>query len=260
MARRDVGKQMEEQQESLHGLPPRKTRMKSRKQAPKKQLNQVSTEKKTMDSEREVRGEQPKASTKLASGGGWKWIVPLAGAVVVVGVWFLCKEMNSAQSVVGYTENHVQEDAVASGTGNPATSSEPFVNREGTDQSNLAITGIQQNLGNQEPIATSKPAPGIGTTIPAGNSTPPANNTSADKKASPATVQPSNKPEAAKTEIKSEKKIKSKLYKVKKGDNLHKISRTYYGSNNGVERIANFNGLNTEAPLLEGKTLYIPVD
>lgn len=259
MAGRDVGKKTEEQQEFLHGLPPRKTRMKSRKQAPKKQLNHVSTENKTMDSEREVRGEQLKTSTKLASGGGWKWIVPLAGAVVIVGVLFIWKEMNSPQSVVSYTENRVQEDTIASGTGNPSTTSEPFVNREGADQSNVATTGIQQNLGNQEPITTGKPAPGIGA-IPAADSTPLVNNTSADKKASPATVQPSNKPESAKTEIKSEKKIKSKLYKVKKGDNLHKISRTYYGSNNGVKRIANFNGLNTEAPLLEGKTLYIPVD
>ncbi|MGG0753890.1 LysM peptidoglycan-binding domain-containing protein [Brevibacillus laterosporus] len=269
MEGRDVGKRMEGQQDTLLGLPPRKTRLKNnKKQAQKKQANRTSTEKLPAKNDNEESSKPVKASTKLTSGGGWKVIVPLAGAVVVAGVLFIWKEMNTSQTTSFFSENHTRTDAIASGTGISVTVPEPLVNREGADQSNVATTGIQKKLDDEKPTNNSSLAmegeKGEGgtkvTAKPIGSSTPSANKPTADQKTSPASVPPSNKPEPTKSEQKPEKKIKSKLYKVKRGDNLHKISRAYYGNNNGVNRIATFNGLDTEAPLIEGKTLYIPVD
>ncbi|MFB0830279.1 LysM peptidoglycan-binding domain-containing protein [Brevibacillus laterosporus] len=278
MEGRDGDKQIAEQQDTLLGLPPRKTRIKNKKQAQKKQATSlISEEKQAAKSENEESKEQVKASSTLASGGGWKIIVPLAGAVVVAGVLFIWKEMNSTQPALIFSGHQTRTDAIASGTGVSVTGSEPL-NREGTDPANaakpemnpqpqledkkptnnavLGQEGDKGSLGTEATVASTAKS----TVKPTSTSAPTTNKTTAEQKTSPTSVPASNKPETTVSEEKPAKKIKSKLYKVKRGDNLHKISRAYYGNNNGVKRIATFNGLNTEAPLIEGKTLYIPVD
>ncbi|GIO00274.1 hypothetical protein J5TS2_09420 [Brevibacillus halotolerans] len=275
MEGRDGDKQIAEQQDTLLGLPPRKTRIKNKKQAQKKQASRISAEKQAAKSDNEVSKEQVKASSTLASGGGWKIIVPLAGAVVVAGVLFIWKEINKTQPALIFSGHQTRTDAIASGTGVSVTGPEPL-NREGTDQANAAKPEMQPQLEDKKPAnnsalgqegdkagldteatvtSTAKP-----TAKPTSTSAPTTNKTTVEQKTSPASVPASKKPETTVSEEKPAKKIKSKLYKVKRGDNLHKISRAYYGNNNGVKRIATFNGLNTEAPLIEGKTLYIPVD
>ncbi|MDN9008841.1 LysM peptidoglycan-binding domain-containing protein [Brevibacillus laterosporus] len=274
MEGRDGDKQTAEQQDTLLGLPPRKTRIKNKKQAQKKQASRISAEKQAAKSENEVSKEQVKASSTLASGGGWKIIVPLAGAIVVAGVLFIWKEMNSTQPALIFSGHQTRTDAIASGTGVSVTGPEPLVNKEGTDQANVTKPEMQPQLEVKKPANNSAPGQegdkgGVGTQAavtsaakPTSTSAPTTNKTTVEQKTSPASVlaPASSKPETTISEEKPAKKIKSKLYKVKRGDNLHKISRAYYGNNNGVKRIATFNGLDTEAPLIEGKTLYIPVD
>ncbi|ASJ53389.1 peptidoglycan-binding protein LysM [Brevibacillus formosus] len=54
---------------------------------------------------------------------------------------------------------------------------------------------------------------------------------------------------------------KSKVVKhvVKKGETLFMLSRKYYGNNSNVRRIANYNGLHSEAGLVEGKIVLVPL-
>lgn len=48
-------------------------------------------------------------------------------------------------------------------------------------------------------------------------------------------------------------------HRVTSGDTLFRLSRKYYGNGMGVERIAKYNGLNSNNPLPVGKIIYIPV-
>ncbi|MED1944406.1 MULTISPECIES: LysM peptidoglycan-binding domain-containing protein [Brevibacillus] len=54
---------------------------------------------------------------------------------------------------------------------------------------------------------------------------------------------------------------KSKIVKhvVKKGETLFMLSRKYYGNNSNVRRIAKYNGLHSEAGLVEGKIVLVPL-
>ncbi|GEC90855.1 LysM peptidoglycan-binding domain-containing protein [Brevibacillus brevis] len=54
---------------------------------------------------------------------------------------------------------------------------------------------------------------------------------------------------------------KSKVVKhvVKKGETLFMLSRKYYGNNSNVGRIAKYNGLQSEAGLVEGKIVLVPL-
>ncbi|WP_409178609.1 LysM peptidoglycan-binding domain-containing protein [Brevibacillus fortis] len=54
---------------------------------------------------------------------------------------------------------------------------------------------------------------------------------------------------------------KSKVVKhvVKKGETLFMLSRKYYGNNSNVGRIARYNGLHSEAGLVEGKIVLVPL-
>ncbi|WP_429840955.1 LysM peptidoglycan-binding domain-containing protein [Brevibacillus sp. FIR094] len=54
---------------------------------------------------------------------------------------------------------------------------------------------------------------------------------------------------------------KSKVVKhvVKKGETLFMLSRKYYGNNSNVGRIARYNGLHSEAGLVEGKIVMVPL-
>ncbi|MDC0759892.1 MULTISPECIES: LysM peptidoglycan-binding domain-containing protein [Brevibacillus] len=54
---------------------------------------------------------------------------------------------------------------------------------------------------------------------------------------------------------------KSKVVKhvVKKGETLFMLSRKYYGNNSNVGRIAKYNRLHSEAGLVEGKIVWIPL-
>ncbi|GED56216.1 LysM peptidoglycan-binding domain-containing protein [Brevibacillus formosus] len=54
---------------------------------------------------------------------------------------------------------------------------------------------------------------------------------------------------------------KSKVVKhvVKKGETLFMLSRKYYGNNSNVRRIAKYNGLHSEAGLVEGKIVLVPL-
>ncbi|MBY0084443.1 LysM peptidoglycan-binding domain-containing protein [Brevibacillus brevis] len=54
---------------------------------------------------------------------------------------------------------------------------------------------------------------------------------------------------------------KSKVVKhvVKKGETLFMLSRKYYGNNSNVRRIATYNGLHSEAGLVEGKIVLVPL-
>ncbi|TKI55859.1 LysM peptidoglycan-binding domain-containing protein [Brevibacillus antibioticus] len=54
---------------------------------------------------------------------------------------------------------------------------------------------------------------------------------------------------------------KSKVVKhvVKKGETLFLLSRKYYGNNSNVVRIARYNGLHSQAGLVEGKVVLVPL-
>lgn len=54
---------------------------------------------------------------------------------------------------------------------------------------------------------------------------------------------------------------KSKVVKhvVKKGETLFMLSRKYFGNNSNVGRIARYNGLHSEAGLVEGKIVLVPL-
>lgn len=54
---------------------------------------------------------------------------------------------------------------------------------------------------------------------------------------------------------------KSKVVKhvVKKGETLFMLSRKYFGNNSNVGRIARYNGLHSEAGLVEGKIVWVPL-
>ncbi|MFA4134796.1 MULTISPECIES: LysM peptidoglycan-binding domain-containing protein [unclassified Brevibacillus] len=54
---------------------------------------------------------------------------------------------------------------------------------------------------------------------------------------------------------------KSKIVKhvVKKGETLFMLSRKYYGNNSNVRRIAKYNGLHSEAGLVEGRVVLVPL-
>ncbi|MGG4453109.1 LysM peptidoglycan-binding domain-containing protein [Brevibacillus porteri] len=54
---------------------------------------------------------------------------------------------------------------------------------------------------------------------------------------------------------------KSKVVKhvVKKGETLFMLSRKYYGNNSNVGRIARYNGLHSEAGLVAGKIVMVPL-
>ncbi|MGF9904993.1 LysM peptidoglycan-binding domain-containing protein [Brevibacillus porteri] len=80
--------------------------------------------------------------------------------------------------------------------------------------------------------------------------------------AQPSTGTPVNKaPQIPGKQPSTPPTTKSKVVKhvVKRGETLFMLSRKYYGNNSNVGRIARYNGLHSEAGLVEGKIVFVPL-
>ncbi|WP_232696289.1 LysM peptidoglycan-binding domain-containing protein [Brevibacillus daliensis] len=183
-------------------------------------------------------------------------VLPIAGAVVAVAAaaiwifWPTSTEVNQkapgeqtsvpqATSTLGQEASQPREVEQEPVDNQPSQSSDPTVKQKAGGESNSG-TSHDSNIQNQ----TTPTVPSSNTNSETGNGT-----TSNSNHAQLEQTQP----------VKTEQKVKSKLYRVQKGDNLYKISRKYYGNNDGAKRIAHFNGLKMEASLPVGRKLYIPI-
>ncbi|MBU8712117.1 LysM peptidoglycan-binding domain-containing protein [Brevibacillus parabrevis] len=107
-------------------------------------------------------------------------------------------------------------------------------------------SGVSATPAPVTPIASSTPA-----TTPKKENKPV--QTQAKPPAAPAMATPVQKP------AETAQKPRVVKHVVQKGETLFMLSRKYFGNNSNVSRIARYNGFHTQAQLVEGKVVLVPL-
>ncbi|MED1724176.1 LysM peptidoglycan-binding domain-containing protein [Brevibacillus parabrevis] len=190
-------------------------------------------------------------------------------------IGFELYKANVARSTEGNTEAALETQAESNATVAKAESTPTTSESEPTSvvlpATPAETSAAAEQKGTEE--ATSKPAPapveptsGVSAhpvpVTPVASSTP----ATTPKKENKKPVQTKAKPPAATAtatvvQKPAETAQKPRVVKhvVQKGETLFMLSRRYFGNNSNVSRIARYNGFHTQAQLVEGKVVLVPL-
>ncbi|KZE55430.1 hypothetical protein AV540_05080 [Brevibacillus parabrevis] len=185
-------------------------------------------------------------------------------------IGFELYKANVARSTEGNTEASAETQAVSESNETVAKAETTPTTPESEPTSVVLpatpdeTSAAAEQKGTEE--ATSKPAPveptsGVSATpapvTPAASSTPA---TTPKKESKPVQTQ-AKPPATAPVQKPAETAQKPRVVKhvVQKGETLFMLSRKYFGNNSNVARIARYNGFHSQAQLVEGKVVLVPL-